>query len=64
MMKSQKTAATMIPVIYGRGSFQFSFVCNITRTSAEESELSICIIDMISKNLLLVFLIKVSLVFS
>ena len=38
MIKSQKTTGTITPVLYGRGSFQFSPVCKITRTSLEESE--------------------------
>ena len=36
MTKSQKTTCAMTPVLYGRGSFQFSLVFTITRTCAEE----------------------------
>ena len=37
MKESQKTTGAMAPVLYGRGSFQFSLACKIIRTSAEES---------------------------
>ena len=32
MINSQKTTSAMTPVLYGRGSFQFSLVCKIKRT--------------------------------
>ena len=38
MIISQKTTGDMTPVSYGRGFFQFSLVCKITKTSVEESE--------------------------
>ena len=38
MIKSQETTGAVTPVLYGRGSYQFSLVCKTTRTSAGESD--------------------------
>ena len=39
MIKSQKTTRAITPVLHGRGSSLFSLVCQLTRTSAEESDI-------------------------